>query len=102
MRKNEGKEKDNELKLVSIRTMAQETLGDWGGTLASVVYIFLGYSSMVAYISKSGEILFQLINLPAPVSGCLFTMLFTILVSIWGTSATDQVNQFLTASMIGT
>ncbi|XP_057427869.1 uncharacterized protein LOC130721146 isoform X2 [Lotus japonicus] len=101
MRKNEGKEKDNELKLVSIRTMAQETLGDWGGTLASVVYIFLGYSSMVAYISKSGEILFQLINLPAPVSGCLFTMLFTILVSIWGTSATDQVNQFLTASMIG-
>ncbi|KAJ1404889.1 Amino acid/polyamine transporter 2, partial [Sesbania bispinosa] len=101
MKKKGKKEKDNDLKLVSIRTMAQETLGDWGGTLATVAYVFLGYSSMVAYISKSGEILFQLIDLPAPVSGCIFTALFTMLVSIWGTRATDQVNQYLTVSMIG-
>ncbi|XP_027346528.1 uncharacterized protein LOC113858208 [Abrus precatorius] len=101
MRKRERKEKDNELEVISIRTMAQETLGDLGGTLATIAYVFLGYSSMVAYSSKSGEILFQFINLPAPVSGCLFTLLFTMLVSIWGTRATDQVNQYLTASMIG-
>lgn len=92
----------NELEVISIRTMAQETLGDWGGTLATVAYVFLGYSSIVAYSSKSGEILFQLMDLPAPVSGCLFTALFTMLVSIGGTRATDQVNQYLTASMIGT
>ncbi|WVZ15018.1 hypothetical protein V8G54_012584 [Vigna mungo] len=75
--------------------MAQETLGDWGGAIATVAYVFLGYSSMVAYSCKSGEILFQLINLPAPISGTLFTALFTMLVSIWGTKATDRVNQFI-------
>ncbi|KAK7315509.1 hypothetical protein VNO77_34059 [Canavalia gladiata] len=100
MRKKGRKEEENELEVISIRTMAQETLGDWGGTLPTVAYVFLGYSSMVAYSSKSGEILFQLINLPVPVSGCLFTLLFTMLVSIWGTHATDQANQYLTASML--
>ncbi|KAH1151568.1 hypothetical protein GYH30_045192 [Glycine max] len=101
MRNKGKKQEDNELDVISIRTMAQETLGDWGGTIATIAYVFLGYSSMVAYSSKSGEILFQLINLPAPVSGSLFTALFTMLVSIWGTRATDRVNQYLTASMIG-
>lgn len=103
MRKKRRKvEESDQLDVISIRTMAQETLGDWGGIIATISYVFLGYSSMVAYSSKSGEILFNLINLPAPVSGSLFTALFTMLVSIWGTRATDRVNQYLTTSMIGT
>lgn len=102
MNKKRRKKDENELDVISIRTMAQETLGDWGGAIATVAYVFLGYSSMVAYSCKSGEILFQLINLPAPISGSLFTALFTMLVSIWGTKATDRVNQYLTASLIGT
>ncbi|KAK3005137.1 hypothetical protein RJ639_015674 [Escallonia herrerae] len=81
--------------------MAQETLGELGGSLATVTYVFLGYTSMIAYSSKSGEILYHLINLPESVSGILFTTLFTILISVGGTRATDQVNQWLTASMIG-
>ncbi|XP_022642237.1 uncharacterized protein LOC106759550 isoform X3 [Vigna radiata var. radiata] len=101
MNKKRRKKDENELDVISIRTMAQETLGDWGGAIATVAYVFLGYSSMVAYSCKSGEILFQLINLPAPISGSLFTALFTMLVSIWGTKATDRVNQYLTASLIG-
>ncbi|CAL9007784.1 unnamed protein product [Prunus brigantina] len=102
MRRKQGKEdRENELEVISIRTMAQETLGDWGGTLVTVIYIFLGYTSVIAYSSKSGEILFHLINLPAPVSGFFFTSLFTLLIAIGGTRATDQVNQLLTASMIG-
>lgn len=102
MRRKKGKEdKGNELEVISIRTMAQETLGDWGGTLASVVYVFLSYTSMIAYSSKSGEILFHLINLPPPVSGFFFTSIFTLLICIGGTQATDQVNQLLTTSMIG-
>ncbi|KAG7016288.1 hypothetical protein SDJN02_21394 [Cucurbita argyrosperma subsp. argyrosperma] len=44
------------IEAISVRTMAQETLGDFG-TLATVAYVFLGYTSMVAYVSKSGEIL---------------------------------------------
>ncbi|MED6207838.1 hypothetical protein PIB30_039386 [Stylosanthes scabra] len=102
MRKK-GKElgEDNELEAISIRTMAQETLGVWGGSLATIAYVFLAYSSMVAYCSKSGEILFNLINIPPPVSGSLFAGLFTMLVFFGGTRATDQVNQYLTSSMIG-
>ncbi|GFY84550.1 hypothetical protein Acr_03g0013240 [Actinidia rufa] len=80
--------------------MAQETLGEWGGTLATVTYVFLGYTSMVAYSAKSGEILYHLVHLPESVSGFFFTILFTVLISVGGTQATDQVNQWLTASMI--
>ncbi|KAF7820130.1 Tyrosine-specific transport protein [Senna tora] len=100
-KREEEEEDDSEFEVISIRTMAQETLGEWGSTLATLTYVLLGYSSMVAYCSKSGEIIFQLINLPPPVSGCLFTALFTMLISIGGTQATDLVNQWLTASMIG-
>lgn len=81
--------------------MAQETLGDFGGTLATLTYVFLGYTSIVAYSSKSGEILFHLINLPAPVSGFIFTSILTMLIYLGGTRATDQVNQLLTLSMTG-
>ncbi|KAI3793435.1 hypothetical protein L1987_36054 [Smallanthus sonchifolius] len=92
---------ENELEVISIRTMAQETLGEFGGTLATLTYVFLGYTSIIAYASKSGEILCHLINIPESVSGFIFTMLFAILISVGGTRATDQVNQVLTVSMIG-
>ncbi|KAA0036459.1 tyrosine-specific transport protein 1-like isoform X2 [Cucumis melo var. makuwa] len=89
------------MEVISVRTMAQETLGDFGGTLATVTYVFLGYTSMVAYISKSGEILLQSFNLPSPLSGFLFTLFFSLLISVGRTRAVDQVNQWLTACMIG-
>ncbi|CAH1438433.1 unnamed protein product [Lactuca virosa] len=92
---------ENELEVISIRTMAQETLGELGGTIATLTYVFLGYTSMIAYASKSGEILFHLVRIPESVSGVFFTMLFAILISIGGTRTTDQVNQVLTVSMIG-
>lgn len=91
----------DELEVMSIRTMAQETLGEWGGAFASVMYVFLGYTSVVAYCSKSGDILHHLTDFPGWFCGSLFTFLFTILTSIGGSRATDQVNQWLTASMIG-
>lgn len=102
LKKNKVKFEGNKLEIISIRTMAQETLGEWGGLFATLTYVFLGYTSMIAYISKSGEILCHLINLPESVLGFFFTSLFTILISVGGTKATDQVNQWLTALMIGT
>lgn len=95
-------EENDQLEVISLRTMAQETLGEWGGTLATVTYVFLGYTSMVAYSSKSREILYHLINLPESFSGFFFTVLFSLLISVGGTQATDRVNQWLTVSMIGT
>ncbi|KAK6144817.1 hypothetical protein DH2020_021637 [Rehmannia glutinosa] len=87
--------------VISIRTMAEETLGEWGGALASVIYVFLGYTSVIAYCSKSGEILHRLTEFPESISGVFFAFFFTVLISIGGTRATDQVNQWLTVSMIG-
>ncbi|KAF2295802.1 hypothetical protein GH714_034055 [Hevea brasiliensis] len=101
LRRKRKREDEGELDVISIRTMAQETLGELGGTLATVTYVFLGYTSMIAYSSKSGEVLFHLINVPESVSGFLFTAFFTMLISFGGTAATDQVNQWLTVSMIG-
>lgn len=101
-RKKKIKVENDELEVMSIRTMAQETLGEWGGTLATVTYVFLGYTSVIAYSSKSGEILHHLTDFPGSISGVFFTFFFTILISVGGTRATDQVNQWLTASMIGT
>ncbi|CAK9313443.1 unnamed protein product [Citrullus colocynthis] len=100
-KKKENEEGKTGMEVISVRTMAQETLGDFGGTLATVAYVFLGYTSMVAYISKSGEILLQAFNLPSPLSGFLFTFVFSLLISVDRTRATDQVNQWLTACMIG-
>ncbi|XP_065871100.1 uncharacterized protein [Euphorbia lathyris] len=100
-RKRQVDDEKGELDVISIRTMAQETLGDFGGTLATLIYVFLGYASMIAYTSKFGELLFHFTNLPQSLSGCLFTALFTLLISFGGSAATDQLNQWLTSSMIG-
>ncbi|XP_042511555.1 tyrosine-specific transport protein-like isoform X2 [Macadamia integrifolia] len=100
-KKRKKLKEEEELEGISIRTMAQETLGEWGGVLVTANYVFLGYTTMVAYTCKSAEILSQLINLPPSVSGIFFTTFFTILVSIGGTRTTDQVNQWLTVSMLG-
>lgn len=101
-KKTEAEDDDDEFEVISIRTMAEETLGEWGGALATVTYVFLGYTSMIAYSSKSGEILHRLTDFPQSTSGVVFTALFAVLISVGGTRATDQVNQWLTVSMIGT
>ncbi|XP_065018256.1 uncharacterized protein LOC135644531 isoform X2 [Musa acuminata AAA Group] len=81
--------------------MAQETLGVWGGNLATVAYLFLRYTCVVAYTSKSGEVLSHLIGLPASTLGNLFTLLVALLILVGGMTITDQVNQWLTVTMIG-
>lgn len=101
LKRKKSRREGDELEVISTRTMAQETLGEWGGVLATLTYVFLGYTSMVAYAAKSGEILCSLINLPESVCGIVFTAAFAVLISVGGTKATDQVNQWLTASMIG-
>lgn len=89
------------MEVVSLRTMAQETLGVWGGNLATVAYLFLRYTCVVAYTSKSGEVLSHLIGLPASTLGNLFTLLVALLILVGGMTITDQVNQWLTVTMIG-
>ena len=91
-----------DLEVISVKSMAQETLGAWGGHLATAAYLFLSYTSMVAYASKSGEVLSRLVaGVPEPVSGAAFTAALALLVAGGGTGVTDRVNQLLTFAMIG-
>uniref|UniRef100_A0A6V7QVQ1 Uncharacterized protein n=1 Tax=Ananas comosus var. bracteatus TaxID=296719 RepID=A0A6V7QVQ1_ANACO len=99
---NDEREIGEDLEVISLRTMAQETLGEFGGNLATVTYEFLAYTSMVAYASKSGEVLSHLINLPESISGNFFTLFVALLIVAGGTHITDRVNQWLTFSMLAT
>uniref|UniRef100_A0A0E0KBE8 Tyrosine-specific transport protein n=1 Tax=Oryza punctata TaxID=4537 RepID=A0A0E0KBE8_ORYPU len=90
------------LEVISLKSMAQETLGEWGGNLAAAAYLFLSYTSMVAYTSKSGEVLSRVVaGVPEPVSGGAFTAALAFLIAAGGTGVTDKVNQLLTFVMIG-
>ncbi|KAJ3682641.1 hypothetical protein LUZ60_015214 [Juncus effusus] len=92
---------DNNIEIISIRTMAQETLGELGGNIATITYLFLSYTSMIAYTSKSGEVVSHLIPIPDSVSGSIFTIIVALLISVGGTQMTDRVNQSLTFVMLG-
>ncbi|PIA58578.1 hypothetical protein AQUCO_00500483v1 [Aquilegia coerulea] len=91
---------EKDFQIISLTTMAQETLGEWGGSLVTLIYVFLGYTTLVAYTSKSGEIISHLGNISSNISGFLFALLFSVLISLGGTRTTDQVNQWLTTAMI--
>ncbi|CAL4921812.1 unnamed protein product [Urochloa decumbens] len=92
---------DLDLEVISVKSMAQETLGAWGGHVATAAYLFLSYTSMVAYASKSGEVLSRLVpGVPEPAAGAAFTAALALLVAGGGTGVTDRVNQLLTFVMI--
>jgi amino acid transporter len=105
LRRKQKKDVDGgggDLEVISMKSMAQETLGEWGGNLAATAYLFLSYTSMVAYTSKSGEVLARVIGVPESVSGGAFTAAVALLIAAGGTAVTAQVNQLLTFFMIGT
>ncbi|XP_078447668.1 DHBP synthase RibB-like alpha/beta domain-containing protein [Wolffia australiana] len=96
-----GGESGKTLDVISFRTMAEETLGEWGAQAATVAYVFLAYTSTTAYAAKAGELLSRLLALPTSVAGALFTLLHAALIVVGGAAATDRVNQCLTTSMLG-
>jgi amino acid permease len=96
------RDRDRDLEVISVKSMAEETLGAWGGHVATAAYLFLSYTSMVAYASKSGEVLSRLVGgVPEPGAGAAFTAALALLVAGGGTGVTDRVNQLLTFVMIG-
>lgn len=97
-RKNDSDSED----VISFKTMAQETLGDWGANVATWTYVFLAYTSMVAYASKSGDLLSPFFSfIPSPMLAALFTTLVASIIFLGENNAAYQINQWLTASMIG-
>jgi tyrosine-specific transport protein len=91
-------------KEVSIITMAERTLGRYGKAVSWLVFLFLFYSLMVAYIVASGSLVSdfaqQLVgaNLQVWMGSLLFCLLFGILIYS-GTQAVDWFNRLLMLSL---
>lgn len=91
----------------NIVSMAESTLGYFGKILSWVLYLFLFYALLIAYISASGGIFTSFLssafnrNVPEWVSCVLFTVLFGIVI-YRGTKPVDIWNRYLMAGLIVT
>lgn len=59
---------------VSLVSMAERTMGKTGTRIASSAYIFLHYALLVAYISKGGGVVANLLNAPEWVGALAFNL----------------------------
>ncbi|GAB5370193.1 hypothetical protein AAMO2058_001471600 [Amorphochlora amoebiformis] len=50
----------------SILTLAKQTLGQRGANLSALIYLFIEYSLLVAYIAQGGAVIGELIGTPIP------------------------------------
>ena len=57
-------EKSMKNKNIGILTMAKYTCGPWVALTSGIVYVFIHYSLLVAYIAEAGEILSSAVKLP--------------------------------------
>ena len=90
-----------------IITMAHRFLGNKGKALCWVIYLFIGYASLVAYLSEGGRILSHNINeqlglvWSPSVGSIVYAGIFAILVAL-GTRMVDRVNSLLFGLMVFT
>jgi len=90
---------------VSIISMAGKTLGKAGQIIGWLLYLFLFYSLMVAYVTGSGALFSDFVleitdvSLPFWIGSLLFIALLGYLV-FTGTSAVDQFNRLLMAGLV--
>lgn len=75
-------------------TLAEKTLGKGGKIIAWILFSFLFYSLMVAYIAASGAIFSQVSFLPHGLSSILLVLFFVVFLYA-GTKAVDGLNRVL-------
>lgn len=63
-------------KNIGILTLAKYTCGPWVALSSGVVYVFIHYSLLIAYIAEAGDILSSTINLPQWTGWCSSTFFF--------------------------
>lgn len=88
--------------IVSLRSMAAETLGPAGAQLTSFVYLFMSYTLLVAFVSKAGEVVNLLSShtIPASAGGLTFAAGMGALVMFGSSKTVDLTNQTLTAALL--
>lgn len=90
---------------VSVITMAARTLGRPGKIVTWLVFLFLFYSLMVAYVAASGALITDFIGSAtgyhwhAHFGGLLFCLLFGVLLYL-GTGAVDWFNRLLMLGLV--
>jgi tyrosine-specific transport protein len=90
---------------VNVVTLADYTLGKVGKAIAWVVFLFLFYSLMVAYVIGSGELftdffeVFFSLSIPKWLGGLCMITIFGIMIYI-GTFMVDKFNRFLMLGLI--
>ncbi|CAI7839254.1 unnamed protein product [Closterium sp. NIES-53] len=87
--------------VLSYRTMAEATLGPVGGTVATVAYVFLSFTLIVAYFAKGGEVLAFGTGLPNWVGAVGFFSVLGGLIYSGSTRTADIINRVLTAGLLG-
>lgn len=90
---------------VSLITMAEKTLGWFGKGVSWVVFLFLFYSLMVAYVAASGSLVSDFIGELSgyfphhALGGLLFSLFFGLLLYL-GTGAVDKFNRILMFGLV--
>ncbi|CAI5482515.1 unnamed protein product [Closterium sp. Yama58-4] len=77
------------------------TLGPVGGTVATVAYVFLSFTLIVAYFAKGGEVLAFGTGLPNWVGAVGFFAVLGGLIYSGSTRTADIINRVLTAGLLG-
>lgn len=91
---------------VNIVTMASRTLGPIGAVMGWLLFAFLFYSLMVAYVSASGQLIsdsiqaFTGVAVPEWTGSLFLTVLFGIFLYL-GTGTVDRINRLLMLGLIG-
>ena len=86
---------------VNIISMAQKAFGTIGKILSWILYLFLFYSLLVAYIAGSGKLFVSF--LPFAISQNLSSIIFVIVFGVlvyFGTKIVDLTNRLLMAGLI--
>ncbi len=92
-------------KETSLVTMAKTTLGFPGQLMSWLVYLFLFYSFMVAYLAASGSLIadffgeFSSVSFPHWVGNLFFCFLFALLL-FFGTGVVDWCNRLLMLALM--
>lgn len=92
---------------ISIISMAERTLGIIGKVIAWIVFAFLFYSLMVAYVAGSGELFVDFfydlahISIPIWAGSLICTVILGVLLYI-GTLAIDRFNRLMMIGLIAT
>lgn len=90
---------------INVVSLASYTLGRGGKVVSWIIFLFLFYSLMVAYVTGSGELFsdffeaFFATPLPLWVGGLCMIMFFGMMIYL-GTGSVDRLNRFLMISLV--